>query len=352
MNLRRFLIFTALLIAAALLWFFWPMPKSAQPVGLPSQKPAEQTHSVDVLPAPKDVHGRLLPVDPNATRESRETDPRSLRKVTDAYLAPILFYGKVVDERGQPIADASVRFEAVDKPFSDASAYTQTSDAAGTFSLEGAHGSSVSLWVSKAGYYSTAESKGRFVYGGIRGGDDPENPTTNKPAVFVLTKMGATEPLVHVPLKTIRVPKNGQPIDISLVKGTTAPKGQGDLVVECWTSNEGLDPNLNQHYAWRSRISIPGGGLHERRGEFEFEAPVEGYTPQFEVEMPAVAEHWRERFEKQFFAKLRDGRFARLKIELTTGGDHFIVLESFLNPIPSHRNLEFDSSKATATPKR
>ena len=55
---------------------------------------------------------------------------------------------------------------------------------------------------------------------------------------------------------------------------------------------------------------------------------------------------------KQFFVRLADNRYARINFQMITGGDHFIVLESFLNPTPGNRNLEFDPQKAVASPTR
>lgn len=60
----------------------------------------------------------------------------------------------------------------------------------------------------------------------------------------------------------------------------------------------------------------------------------------------SMAERWRPSMAKHFFIRLGDNRYARINFEMVAGGDHFIVLESFLNPTPGNRNLEFDSATA------
>lgn len=327
----------AIVLVAILLWGFrWKRQPSARIAETRVQK-SEKAMPQDAAQSPTATQPR--------TTERGHMDEVFRKAYNDMFTAPISFYGKVVDEAGVPIGGASIKLMAADKPWEKSSGYETTSDGQGLFSLTGAKGAALSVDVRKDGFYSLAGSKGRFVFGGVRSRNDPQNPTPETPAIFVLRKMGDTEPLVQVPLRTIKVPKGGQPVEISLVTGTTTTNGRGELIIECWTFNAGLDPNLNEHYAWRSRVSIPGGGLVERKGGVEFEAPASGYVSSVEIDMPASAERWKRKFEKQFFAKLRDGTFARLSLELNTSGDHFIALESYLNPIPGHRNLEFDPAK-------
>jgi hypothetical protein len=65
--------------------------------------------------------------------------------------------------------------------------------------------------------------------------------------------------------------------------------------------------------------------------------------------MRATAEQWASDVPKQYFAKLPDGRYARFSIEFYAGGRNFVVFQSYLNPEPGHRNLEFDPAKQIKT---
>lgn len=81
-------------------------------------------------------------------------------------------------------------------------------------------------------------------------------------------------------------------------------------------------------------------------------APTDGYHPQIEVKMPADDPKWSSRLSKQYFAKLPGDRYARFSIRFYGGSKddgadrNFVVLESYVNPKPGSRNLEFDPAKA------
>lgn len=152
--------------------------------------------------------------------------------------------------------------------------------------------------------------------------------------------MGEAEPLAIIDGRQYDVSKNGEPIEINLI---TKQVGRGHLKIECWT-----EPISHEdHFTWRYRISVLGGGLTERKGEFDFEAPLEGYRLTDEFGMNATDEKWTSRIGKEYFLKLSDGNYARVNIQFhpETGDDwNFIVLKSYLNPQGS-RNLEFDPAK-------
>lgn len=148
------------------------------------------------------------------------------------------------------------------------------------------------------------------------------------------------------------MPEEGGSTDLDLSTGQVAGPGKGQLRVEVWAHNQGMNPNKGEHYDWRCRLSVSGGGLVQRSGEFEFEAPDVGYVPAVELAQSATGNQWTPSVGKQFFVRLADNRYARINLQIITGGDHFIVLESFINPTPGNRNLEFDPQKAVASPKR
>jgi hypothetical protein len=87
-----------------------------------------------------------------AIEAEREKDLREIRR--RIWETPITFYGKVVDEKGTPIPQATVRFSITDTSRSGGSDYYRKSDAQGLFSLKGVRGYSVDVGVRKEGYYS------------------------------------------------------------------------------------------------------------------------------------------------------------------------------------------------------
>lgn len=283
----------------------------------------------------------------NQTSTKAGADDRRIGGLLAAFATPINFYGKVVDDSGQPVAGATIKFGVADIQIDGGSYYHEISDSAGLFALRGKRGLSVAVWVSKEGYYATGSSRGtNFVYGGVRGANSPANPTFDKPAIFVLRKAGQGASLVHLPRKSIKVPKDGSPVGIDLSNGQVVAGGGGHIRIEVWTANQGMDPNKAQRYDWEMRLSVPDGGLVERTDEYAFEAPETGYVPSFEAGMQKGDQGWRDGFQKEFFAKLGNGQYARFYFRLLTRGDHFIVLDTYLNPMPGNRNLEFVAAKA------
>jgi hypothetical protein len=138
--------------------------------------------------------------------------------------------------------------------------------------------------------------------------------------------------------RQIEVPRTGQAVNISLVTGRA---GEGELEIGSWVAGGEQRP-----FDWRYMLTIRGGGLIERTGEFDFEAPSDGYLATADINMPSTAPRWSSRAVKAYFAKLPDGRYARFSINFyPSQRRNFVVVESYVNPTPGDRNLEFDPKK-------
>lgn len=265
-------------------------------------------------------------------------------KVVQAYHTPIAFYGRVVDQYGEPVAGANVIFAPIYSLMSNKTSYTGTSDDRGYFSIENIKGIALSVGVRKEGYYFIdGQSSATFAYGIGTDAYRKSPPTKDKPAVFVLYKMGKTAPLVRVE-QSARIPKDGTPATVDLMSGRLSPSG--NLRVEAWTEA----PVEGRKFTWRCCVTIPGGGLVERKGQFDFEAPEDGYEESVELGMSGDAEQWTSQQQRDYFVKLPDGRFARVSFTMIAGGNHYFLLESFFNPTPGSRNLEYDPKQKTKAP--
>ena len=249
-----------------------------------------------------------------------------------------------MDENGSPVPDAIVKLGTADRPWETGSSFERITDTNGEFSVTGAQGLSISVDASKSGYYQTPCSRGQISYAQPSGNKEPL-PTPDNPMIFKLRKMGETVPLVQVTERAIRVPHNGSRVGVSLSTGQKVAPDQGELTVECWVNDQSKD--ARGHYVWRCRLSVPNGGLIERTDQYAFEAPAEGYKPS--VELGPSPGKWSARNEKQYFAKLPDGRYARIEFKIRTGADNYFVIASYLNPTPDNRNLEFDPSKTVSS---
>jgi hypothetical protein len=262
-------------------------------------------------------------------------------------MTPIAFYGKVVDQDGVPVTGAKILMIALDHPLAPGSRYESQSDSNGLFSINGIHGAALQVHVSKEGYYPLPQSWGDFAYAARVGNQKAAHPDESDPAVFVLRKMGVTEPLI-VQKKNINIGRTGTPIGIDLRTGKAYGVQNPDIQVQAWTQDQGITPGTYEHYNWRCVITVPGGGLQARiGGEFDFEAPTDGYQPSDEIDMSASDPDWSSNQSREYYLKLANGEYARISFVMATGGYNDFAIISYLNPTPGHRNLEYNPNQQT-----
>ena len=299
-----------------------PTPIAPQPV-------AHQAVTQPAMPAVQSNNPpAALPVIPLA--DSNLVDPRVLA----AWQAPIQFYGKIIDENSNPVPGVNIHFRWSEKPTADGMKTDDAqSDSQGLFSLQGKYGRSLTVWFNKEGYYSSQGGQKTFLYAL---GQDIYSPDPQNPAIFSLRSKGNGESLVALK-RNYPVPRDGTPIAIDLTTGTVAAGENGNLVVQCWTKDDGKRPG--EKYDWRCVVSIPGGGAVLTDDEFAFQAPASGYTPSIEIAMPADRSDWQDNADIKFFYQLADGRYGRMTFSMIAAGQHFCMINSVFNPNGS-RNLE------------
>lgn len=262
-----------------------------------------------------------------------------------AFATPISFFGRVVDQTGASVPLADIKMAANDKALGGKpSEYTLKSDAEGLFSITAIKGLTLAVEVSKPGYRVVPPADGKVTSSGIfdygllstRGRHHPQK---EKPVLFTLRKPGQIEPLEKVGKRNFTIQRDGTPLTISLDR-----TGQHDVVLRCWNSDR-LRAEGQRQYDWRFEASVLNGGLVPYKG-LDTDAPMDGYVAQDVVEMPSSLppEQWRRFVERSYFIRFDDQTFARAKLEMRAGGDHFVVWESVFNPKPGSRNLEEPSS--------
>jgi len=310
----------------------------------PSQEASGTQARPDIPSAP------ALPV--GVAAADRSSDKRYLETIAPVFQRALVFYGKVVDERNSSVAGARVRYSLMDNPSPNGvgTRGVTESDQDGRFIIKG-RGTGIYVEVSKEGYHQVPQTgKRRSASGAFRNHSSLSDseiplPTEDEPAVFALHKAGEAASLVHIGPLNIIVPKNGVPTDIDLTTGRIVVDGGGQLRFEVWTNNQDMNPNKGARYDWRCKLTVSNGGLVERTESLQFEAPENGYTQTVELTQSRHSEQWRDNLSKQFFVRLAGNRYARINVQVITNGDHFIVLESFLNPTQGDRNLEFNAMR-------
>lgn len=339
MKKNKLWLIVAIFLLAGFLWMRWMPRKADAPTTTETGITKSPPRSADMSSRSEDQ--KQLPQNiGNADAQNQKKVEREKKIWGMLFLTPIDFYGKVIDQSGSTIPQANVSLLFANKLSGGGTEETTQTDNNGVFHASG-HGLGINVQVSKEGYYVLKESRGTFAYAEAAGKIDRHTDLVN-PAIFVLRKMGQPVALIHLK-KCIRLKKDGTPVEVDLATGKT---GQTGIRVEAWIYDQSHQPNSNDPYDWRCRISVSGGGLVARKGEFDFAAPSDNYSPSDEINMPALANNqWQDQVSRQYFLKLADGRYARIEFEITAGGDHYFVINSYLNPTPGDRNLEFDASK-------
>ncbi len=327
----------ALLIAIVL--FFDRKPNevfSASTRKAPGQTAYEPASQAPLLPEPPLSEGKNEPI---AGIEEKQ------KAFLAAFRAPIVFYGKVVDQNGHPVEGAAVAVSANGNGKENALNDSRRTDADGLFSIQGLSGLSLSIWVSRNGYKvmrkdhsGAASSSGMFNYGLA----PTHKPEREAPVVFILHKEGTIEALVSVSRRSFRIARDGSPLVVSFGEHET----RHHVVFTCWNSE--LDrPAGQRQYDWKLEIEVSDGGLLERNDRLLFDAPENGYRKSYVINMLSTLprSEWRSSVEKSFFVSFDDKTFARFDIEMVAGGDHFLRFESFFNPKVGSRHLETASGR-------
>ena len=251
---------------------------------------------------------------------------------------PILFYGIVLDQHGQPIPGAKVSATVVDNVMRGTPVST-AADATGKFTIQ-SKGASLRIEVSSIGYArvdrggTLKPSSHSFDYGADVG-RGIHNPDPTSPVVFQLRR-----PQNPVSLERLfanpSVPRDGSPITVSLSKTSNVR-----LQVSCSTMEVEAQPP-NAPYDWHCKISLEGGGIQEVKDDQALEAPADGYASTIIIDMPKTLDvkQWSSRVSKKYWLRFPDNTFAKIGFRMNARGDHFAVIDGSRNPSPNDRNLE------------
>ncbi len=302
--------------------------------------------SQDVYPSPVELAAFLnAPERTAAEKEAFQKNPGlALKYMT--YLAmraagnaaDLTFYGKVVDQYGQPVVGARILGRTLLYVSMDASggdSYYTDSDADGLFKFVGIHGASLTVTPQKAGYEYNPRLPPNWTENYV---PDPANPM-----VFTMWKTQGAELLIQDE-KFYGLNPDGRTNTIDLVKGiaTGRPIPEGDLQVSI---QRPAGNNLRGKFDWSFSIEILGGGLVEAPDSYLNLAPENGYQPKYTFTMSASDPNWQEELQdKIFYIKSREGKiYGYIKITAIPNYNDTSALDikSFVNPAGS-RNLEQD----------
>jgi hypothetical protein len=235
---------------------------------------------------------------------------------------PIVFYGKLEDQLGIPVADATVAFEVrVYNGYESTVDRGQAgTDANGLFTIAGYKGESLSLVPKKAGY--AIASTNRFAnYSRLFPDQERPHPDPNNPVVIKMWRLRGPEPLTGIS-KQYKLRYTETPICFDLLAGQIVPGG-GDLKITV-SRAPGVISGRNP-LDWSLRIEAVDGGLIDSSGRepVTYEAPETGYQPAETFTFSTSAPNkWFEGFDQGFFVMSRNRQvFTKLGLSFTINYD-------------------------------
>jgi hypothetical protein len=289
---------------------------------------------------------------PIATPDPRSKEERMNEILATTSQQPITFYGKVIDQYGNPVVGADVRGNvSISKAWMDQKwdEHFTTTDGSGLFQFTGLRGQELVVSPKKEGYeYKSNNSV--FAYSSLTAEKERHRPDSAVPVVFKMWKQQGAEPLI-TGNKFFGITADGTPFTIDLKNGRKSEGRQmeGDFVVSIKQPPQITDES---RFDWSFTIdAIDGGVMEAADTQYLNEAPAAGYQPQISQELHAADQEWRDVVPKTLFVKSRNGnQFARASVEIRANyqGAAVFSVHYFVNPSPGSRNLEYDPSKQVA----
>ncbi len=266
---------------------------------------------------------------------------------------PVSFYGRVVDQSGQPIVGTavtvSVRSTAEPLPGDSediVTPYNLTTDSNGQFQVTNIKGSLLTVEaLAKDGYEAPDPIPGEYWYSASMG-NSLFTPNADKPEVFTMWKLAGAQTLI---VKSISAQANydGTPVYVNLVNGRIVQSG-GDIKISVVRNPAVLAPGQNQ-YDWTATISAVAGGVIVSHDAFMYVAPSTGYQSQVTLGFNASDSQWTSVQSVPLYVQSRNGQnYARVYLTIGTSPDDkpwaAVSMQSYLNNAGA-TNLEYNPNQ-------
>lgn len=336
MNKRYFLVLVVCFGLGVAWWLFTHQSSKTSPPAV--QQPLATNTGVQTAQKQQTSSQPAFTSKPATPDAVREFVLKTMADHQYEWKQPINFYGRVVDESNEPLANASVHFEWNDISVKGTSDADTVSDGNGFFSLTDRRGKRLYVDVGKEGYYSSGNSRGAaFEY--ANPADGLFTPDQNNPVVFHLRKKGAGVDLIisqngmSTQLR-ISPPTNGSAVFLDFYNQKIGDVGQ--LKIEGWKEPKDFTTGENN---WGLRLTVPDGGLTGNSDEFSFEAPDTGYESVLEWHFTNGQPDWCGFLKTNFYVQFGNPpRYGKITVE-TLAFSKAVFLDFAINPDGS-RNLE------------
>jgi hypothetical protein len=245
---------------------------------------------------------------------------------------PIEFYGKAMDQYGNPVPSATVKLY-----WGKGTNLMMQTQQDGSFILSGATGAGLDVRLYKDGYDEGLQSYGSFDYiNFFEVKFHLPNPTN--PVIFRLQKLENPEPM-YVSSTSLKLDVTNTVVWVDVCTGEKGATGDigFSIVRDEFPGKQETGYTLNV-------LTQPGGGVVITNEEFMFHAPESGYSPQKTIphRPSGPNDHsFQPSMEFKLYLKTADAKYAAIKVEV---GQYqrpaaYVDLVMCFNPSGS-RNLE------------
>jgi hypothetical protein len=349
---KRVISFAVLAVCLLLLgWWLLCSPKANKPAAsteaTKSVTPivtvtSQPTRAPSVLPPkPRLFKSRSYP--PQTVEEKAMWEWYNTMEKTDPHFKqkmPIEFYGKVVDQFGEPVLGATVVFQWTTAvgPVTNPEKRTSTGSD-GCFELKDVQGKVLAVSVDKAGYDRTDDWVQNFDYADFFESNF-HVPDPNNPVLFHLRKILDAEPMCLFKTHNELSP-DSPPLTLDVASGKMKMPGDFAFSVQI-----GEKSNENWFDYSVSVEALNGAGLIVTTEENPNRAPDDGYQKTFAIQQSTADTNYSPNLSFHFYAKTREGKYGVVYIDITVprwGPINFYTAVRY-NPSGS-KNLEFDYRK-------
>jgi hypothetical protein len=121
--------------------------------------------------------------------------------------------------------------------------------------------------------------------------------------------------------------------------------GSDPVSIQAWATYVVKPRSASEVASWKVKISVPNGGITRGYGEFEFNAPLDGYSPSVEMGPSDYnGPSQRDGYREAYYLKFADGRYAQLDILVGVRNSPEIDFEVLLNTTPGDTFFGSDPS--------
>lgn len=263
-------------------------------------------------------HGEGSSIEDSVGVAPKSKDQEMFQVLSTENNVPIVFYGKLVDQFGSPVADAQITGTTIIRNgFTEGGGrFTAVSDSSGYFKLDCGRGESLGVMPRKPGY-SVASLNGGGFYTHLKPESERQHPDPNNPVVIKMWKLQGAEPLIKINQR-YRTPFSSESLHFDLLAEQIVPTG-GDIEIRVRRTPGTVSERTRAE--WGVTLAAIHGGIVDSAGteRVTYWAPDEGYRDYEEFLFSTNAPNkWFGGFNHEFYLKSRNGKvYAKVAISFS-----------------------------------